>query len=138
MISQLQNVGIQAFCGELQKSSMLSEEMVWKMWIYFSKYFRPLGSKSALEKSTSYRTLTGEINKWSKKTLQECEVALTSQYQILFLVFVFCLLSFVYLSFLSFSLFVLFAFLSGHHADQMSEGSEVSKVTLCVEILKWR
>ena len=84
MTSQLQNVGIQAFCGELQKSSMLSEEMVWKMWIYFSKYFRPLGSWSALEKSTSYRTLTGEINKWSKKTLQESEIALTSQYQILF------------------------------------------------------
>ena len=94
MISQLQNVGIQAFCGELQKSLMLSEEMVWQMRIYFSKYvlFRPLGSWSALEKSTSYRTLTGEINKWSKKTLQECEVALTSQYQILFLLSLhFCL-----------------------------------------------
>ena len=70
------------------------------------------------------------------KTSQKWETALTSQYQILFLVFVFCLLSFVYLSFLSFSLFVLFAFLSGHHADQMSEWSEVSKVTLCVKILK--
>ena len=39
--------------------------------------------------------------------------------------------------FLSVSL-CLFIFLSRHHSDQMSEGSKVSKVTLCVEILKWR
>ena len=26
---------------------------------------------------------------------------------------------------------------SGHHADEMSEGSQVSKVDLCVKILKW-
>ena len=36
------------------------------------------------------------------------------------------------------SLFGLFVFLSGHHFDQMSEGSQVSKVALCVEILKWQ
>ena len=28
-------------------------------------------------------------------------------------------------------------FLSRHHSDQMSEGSQVSKVSLCVKILKW-
>ena len=28
-------------------------------------------------------------------------------------------------------------FFSAHQSDQMSEGSQVSKVTLCVEILKW-
>jgi len=44
-------------------------------------------------------------------------------------------LSFCLFVFLSFCLFV---FLSRHHSDQMSEGSEVSKVTLCVEILKWQ
>ena len=32
----------------------------------------------------------------------------------------------------------LFVFLSGHHSDQMSEGSQVSKVTICVNILKWQ
>ena len=42
----------------------------------------------------------------------------------------FCL--FVFLS------FCLSVFLSRHHSDQMSEGSQVSKVTLCVEVLKWR
>ena len=50
-----------------------------------------------------------------------------------FCVFVFlCFCLFVFLS------FCLMVFLSGHHADQISEGSEVSKVTLCVKILKWR
>ena len=44
---------------------------------------------------------------------------------------------------LSFCLFVLlslflFVILSVHHAVQMSEGSEVSKVSLCVNILKWQ
>ena len=29
-------------------------------------------------------------------------------------------------------------FFSPHHPDQMSEGSQVSKVTLCVKILKWQ
>ena len=29
-------------------------------------------------------------------------------------------------------------FFSAHQSDQMSEGSQVSKVTLCVEILKWQ
>ena len=28
-------------------------------------------------------------------------------------------------------------FFSAHHSDQMSEGAQVSKVTLCVKILKW-
>ena len=41
------------------------------------------------------------------------------------------------LVFLSFNLFVLFVFLSRHHSDQMSEGSQGSKVTLFVEIQKW-
>ena len=36
--------------------------------------------------------------------------------------------------FLSFCLYV---FLSRHHSDEMSEGLEVSKVTICVKILKW-
>ena len=59
----------------------------------------------------------------------------------LFIFLSFCLfvfLSFCLFDFLSFCLFVFFVFLSGNHADQMSEGSEVSKVTLCVKILKWR
>ena len=58
----------------------------------------------------------------------------------------FCLfffLSFCLFVFLSFCLFVflpfcLFVFLSWHHSDQMSEGSQVLKVTLCVKILKWQ
>ena len=29
-------------------------------------------------------------------------------------------------------------YFSAHHSDQMSEGSQVSKVTICVKILKWR
>ena len=49
------------------------------------------------------------------KTLQECKTALT---------FVF-----------SFFLFF-FVFLSRHNSDQMSEGSQVSKVAVCVQILK--
>ena len=47
------------------------------------------------------------------KTSQECKTALTSQYKTLLFVFV-------------------------YHSDHMSEGSQVSKVTLCVQILKWR
>ena len=57
-----------------------------------------------------------------------------------FCIFVFS--SFCLFVFLSFCLFVflsfcLSVFLSRHHSDQMSEGSEVSKVTLCVKVLKW-
>ena len=55
----------------------------------------------------------------------------------LFFILSFCLsvlLSFCLFVFLSFCLFV---FLFRHHFDQMSEGSEVSKVTLCVKIQKW-
>ena len=37
-----------------------------------------------------------------------------------------------------FLFFCLFVFSSRHSSDQMSEGSQVSKVTLCVKILKWR
>ena len=49
---------------------------------------------------------------------------------------VFCVfLSF--LCFLSFLSFWLFVFLSKHHSDQMSEESQVSKITLCVKIQKW-
>ena len=62
------------------------------------------------------------------KTSQECETGLTSQYWTLFLILVF---------FVFFCLFVFFVFLSTHHSDQMCEGSEVSKVTLYVKILKW-
>ena len=79
------------------------------------------------------------------KTSQECKTALTSQYQTLFFVFFvflsFCLfvfLSFCLFVFLSFCLFCLFVFLSGHYSDQMTEGSQVLKVTLCVKILTWR
>ena len=48
-----------------------------------------------------------------------------------------------FLSFFSFCLFVclcfcVFVLLSSHHSDQMPEGSQVSKDTLCVQILKWR
>ena len=32
----------------------------------------------------------------------------------------------------------LFVFLSRHHSDQMSEGFQTFKVTLCVKILKWQ
>ena len=54
-----------------------------------------------------------------------------------------CLLVFV---FLSLCLFVFLVFLSHcisvsqsrHHSDQMSEVSQVSKITLCVQILKWQ
>ena len=46
----------------------------------------------------------------------------------------FVLLSFCLFVFLSFCLFV---FSSRHLSDQMSEGYQVSKVTLCVKILKW-
>ena len=63
------------------------------------------------------------------KHLQECKTALTSQYQILFLIFVF-------LSFCPFDFFLSFVFLSTHHSHQMSEGSQVAKATLCVQILK--
>ena len=41
----------------------------------------------------------------------------------------------IFLVCLSFSLFCVFV--SGHHSDQMSEGSQVSKVTICVQIIKW-
>ena len=57
------------------------------------------------------------------KTLQECKTVLTSQYYTIFFIFVF---------------FSPFVFLSRHHSDQMSEGSQLSKVTLCVQILKWQ
>ena len=49
--------------------------------------------------------------------------------------FVFLSLCFCPLVFLSFCIFV---FLCRHHADQVSEGSQVSKVTICVEIPKWQ
>ena len=52
---------------------------------------------------------------------------------------IFVALPFCHVVFLSCCLFVmlsfcLFVFLSGHHCDQMSEGSRVSKVTLCVKM----
>ena len=71
---------------------------------------------------------------------------LPSQYQTLFLVFVFltfcvfvilCFLSFLGFCNFDFLAFLLFVFLPSHHCDQMSEGSQVSNVTLCAEILKW-
>ena len=46
-------------------------------------------------------------------------------------------LSFCHVVFLSLCNFWIFVFLSRHHADQMSEGSQISKVTLCVKIQKW-
>ena len=60
----------------------------------------------------------------------------------LFVVLPSSLLSFCLFVFLSFCLFVflsfcLYVFLSRHHSDEMSEGLEVSKVTICVKILKW-
>ena len=68
------------------------------------------------------------------KTSQECETALTSQYQTLFLglsfcpfvpcIFVFCV--FVFLS------FCLFVFLSKHHSDQMSVKGLKSQKSLFV------
>ena len=56
----------------------------------------------------------------------------------LFVFLSFCF--FVFLSFCPFVFlsFVFLSFLSRHHPDQMSEGSQVSKVTLCVKILKWQ
>ena len=58
--------------------------------------------------------------------------------------FPFVLLPFCLFVFLYFCLFVflsfcpcLYVFLSRHHSDEMSEGLEVSKVTICVKILKW-
>ena len=44
----------------------------------------------------------------------------------------------LYLGFLPFLSLCLFVFLSGHRSDQMSEGSQISKVTICVEIPKWQ
>ena len=58
-------------------------------------------------------------------------------------IIIFCLFClFCLFVFLSFCLFVflyfcLLVFLSRHHVDQMSEGCQVSKVTICVKILKW-
>ena len=50
-----------------------------------------------------------------------------------FCLFVFSsILCFVFLS------FCLFVFLSWINSDQMSRGSQVSKVTICVKFLKWR
>ena len=97
------------------------------------------------------------------KTSQECETALTLQYDTLFLVFVFCLfvfMSFCIFVFMSFCTFVFFSFflflflsclfvflllvflsfycLSFCFLSDMSEGSQVSKVTLCVKIQKWQ
>ena len=55
----------------------------------------------------------------------------------------FVLLSFTLFVFYSFCLllflsFCLLLFLSKHYSDQLSKGPQVSKVTLCVQILKWR
>ena len=36
------------------------------------------------------------------------------------------------------SLFCVFGFLARHHSDQMSQGSEVSNVTTCVQTQKWQ
>ena len=78
------------------------------------------------------------------KTLQECENALTSQYKSIFSLFVFLFLVFSLSIFLPFFLFVFSSFCPCvclsflHHSDQMFEWSHVSKVTLCVQILKWR
>ena len=56
-----------------------------------------------------------------RKTSQECETALTSQYQTFFFIFVFLSFRILFLLFL----FSFFVFLSRHYADQMSEGSQV-------------
>ena len=89
------------------------------------------------------------IQKGTSKTLQECETALTLQYETLFflfssfylfvcpsiylfVLFSSCFFVFMYLCLsviLSFLSFCLFVFLSSHHTDQMSEGSPVSKVS---------
>ena len=63
----------------------------------------------------------------SWKESQELETVLTSQYQILFLVFVCLFASFVsFVSYISFVFFVLY------------ERSKFSKITCCVQILKWQ
>ena len=56
----------------------------------------------------------------------------------LFVFLSFCLFFVFFLSFFVFLFLHLFFFLSRHHFDPMSEGSDVSKVTLCVETLKWQ
>ena len=56
---------------------------------------------------------------------------------VLFVFFVSFVL-FVFLSFCLFCLLVFFVFSSRHHSDQMSEGSQVWEVTLCVETQKWQ
>ena len=66
---------------------------------------------------------------------------LNSLFGLSFVFLLFCLFFYIQV-FLSFCLFVflsfcLFVFLSRHHSDQMSQWSQVSKVTLCVKILKW-
>ena len=52
-----------------------------------------------------------------------------------------CLPNFFYQNFVStfFNFYSsIFSYFSAHYFDQMSEGSKVSKVTICVEILKWQ
>ena len=43
----------------------------------------------------------------------------------------------VFCLFLLFVFFFLFVFLCGHHIDQISDRPQVSKVTLCFQIIKW-
>ena len=79
---------------------------------------------------------SSHINDWNVvnlinilKTSQECETALC-----LFLFLTVC--RFV---FSCFGLFIfVFVFMSGYHSCQMSLGSQVSKVILGVQVLKWR
>ena len=85
------------------------------------------------------------------KTLQECITALTSQYQIVFLVFVFlsfCLFAallfclfildlFVFLHFCTFAFLIFFVSSFCLDTTLIDEGYQVSKVNLCVDITKW-
>ena len=80
------------------------------------------------------------------KNIKECKTGLQlvffflfifSAFQLFVSSTIFCLFSFLSFTFLIFFTFQLFVY-STFHSVQMSEGSQVSKVTLCVQILKWQ
>merc|ERR1712181_43362 len=102
--------------------------------------------------SEEFKELLGNIPpaKVDIKTLHECEAALTSRYSTLFLVFVIlslclfslCFIVFLFFVFLPFCRFVILyfchvVFLSLHHAERMSERSQVLKVMFFVKNLNW-
>ena len=66
-----------------------------------------------------------------------CPFVFSNFFVFFFVFWSFCLFVFFLFVSLYFCLFSFFCIFIRHHSDQMSEASQVSKVTLCVEILKW-